>query len=232
METVGQSMRSMCGIFVALALSFGFLLTPLYAWLWPWDALTLQSIYAGHSILFILHFLFLKESIPWLWSKGRRQEAIELVKRAAVMNGVNLDEFELEVRNESALPVPAPPQPEVEACQAQDGCRWGNISPCNRPELWKRSIIMFFTWFTASTIFFELTYGSASESNGFCPYITFFFNVLVEFPGNLAVIGLAPRLGNRTVLCGTLCLSGVAFIVMSLFDSSGKSWGGDSSSQY
>ncbi|CAL8148592.1 unnamed protein product [Orchesella dallaii] len=208
MEIVGPSRRSFCGILFACAFSLGLTIACSWAWLLPQSAQLLQLIFALHSILLLGHWWLMDESICWLWTAGQNEKALEIAKKAARWNGLELEiggkEVEVVVgsnRNDPEV------QEEVKVAERKT---FGILDLFKYPQLRLRTLVMMYTWFTASTLYFGLTYNSVNLSGN--PYLSFIFNTLVELPANLIVIWLAPKLGNKILLCGSLISSGLASI--------------------
>lgn len=68
----------------------GLLLMPFLAWMFPYWRHFLRIIYAP-TLIIVTYSFFLDESIRWLFSKGKREEGIKLIKKAAKRNGVTID---------------------------------------------------------------------------------------------------------------------------------------------
>ncbi|KAM3959456.1 solute carrier family 22 member 1 [Aphomia sociella] len=68
----------------------GLIVMPFIAWAVPYWRNFLRVIYAP-SLIILSYSLFLDESIRWLFSKGRRREAIVLIEKVAEKNKVKLD---------------------------------------------------------------------------------------------------------------------------------------------
>ncbi|XP_059047100.1 solute carrier family 22 member 1-like [Achroia grisella] len=68
----------------------GLIVMPFIAWAVPYWRNFLRVIYAP-TLLILSYSFFLDESIRWLFSKGRRREAIKLIEKVAVRNQVKLD---------------------------------------------------------------------------------------------------------------------------------------------
>lgn len=68
----------------------GLILMPFIAWAVPYWRHFLRVIYAP-TLLIVFYSFFLDESIRWLYSKGKRDKAIELIKKIAKRNNVVID---------------------------------------------------------------------------------------------------------------------------------------------
>lgn len=68
----------------------GLILMPFIAWAVPYWRHFLRVIYTP-TLLILTYSLFLDESIRWLYSKGKRDKAIDLINKIAKRNNVQLD---------------------------------------------------------------------------------------------------------------------------------------------
>eukprot|EP00057_Strongylocentrotus_purpuratus_P028000 XP_011682474.1 PREDICTED: organic cation transporter protein [Strongylocentrotus purpuratus] len=90
-EFVGPSKRVIAGIVIMIFFSIGYMLLALFAYfIREWWILQL-AITAPIFIMFAF-FPFLPESVRWLISKGRTEEATRIIKKAADVNKAKLPE--------------------------------------------------------------------------------------------------------------------------------------------
>lgn len=68
----------------------GLIVMPFIAWAVPYWRNFLRVIYAP-TLLILTYSIFLDESIRWLYSKGRKELAVQLIQKIAKRNGVNID---------------------------------------------------------------------------------------------------------------------------------------------
>ncbi|CAD0249195.1 unnamed protein product [Spodoptera exigua] len=68
----------------------GLIVMPFIAWAVPYWRNFLRVIYAP-TLLILTYSIFLDESIRWLYSKGRKERAVQLIQKIAKRNGVNID---------------------------------------------------------------------------------------------------------------------------------------------
>ncbi|XP_053614538.1 organic cation/carnitine transporter 2-like isoform X2 [Plodia interpunctella] len=73
----------------------GLIIMPLIAWSVPYWRNFLRVIYAP-TIIILTYSFYLDESIRWLFSKGKRKEAIKLIEKVAIKNDVKIDTVMLE----------------------------------------------------------------------------------------------------------------------------------------
>ncbi|KAF9799724.1 hypothetical protein SFRURICE_005017 [Spodoptera frugiperda] len=68
----------------------GLIVMPFIAWAVPYWRNFLRVIYAP-TLLILTYSIFLDESIRWLYSKGRKERAVQLIQKIAKRNGVSID---------------------------------------------------------------------------------------------------------------------------------------------
>ncbi|CAL8124570.1 unnamed protein product [Orchesella dallaii] len=213
MEIVGASRRQLCGILFASAFSLGSILVCIWAWFLPQSATQLQLIFALHSVLLLGHFWIMDESICWLWTVGQKSKALELVQKAARWNGTRNDEIEL-------LPLKSLDEndPMVYWEKGNDPIMmrkqrsYGLFDIFRYPEIRRRSLTMFYICFGGGSMYNGLIYNSVNLFEN--PYLVFIINFLAEIPGNILVIWLAPKFGNKKMLIYTFLSSGLLSIVL------------------
>lgn len=72
----------------------GLILMPFIAWAIPYWRNFLRAIYTP-TLIVLTYSLYLDESIRWLFSKGKREQAIKLIQKIAHRNGVEIDKMTL-----------------------------------------------------------------------------------------------------------------------------------------
>ena len=84
-ELVGPSKRVLCGVVIEYFFVVGELYLAVTAWqLRQWRYIQLANLAPG--LLFLSYYFFLPESVRWLVTRGRTQEAKEIIRRAAREN--------------------------------------------------------------------------------------------------------------------------------------------------
>ncbi|KAM4544124.1 solute carrier family 22 member 13-like [Fundulus diaphanus] len=137
---------------------------------------------------------FLPESSRWLMTKGRKEEALKELQRAAKVNkrsapGDLLDKVTLETTPD----------------------RKNLIDIFRISYLRKRTLIMSFNWFAASFLFYGLSLNIGSF--GLNIYLTQLIFGFIEIPANLVGLTLIQRFGRRMCQAGFLFFGGVSCLV-------------------
>lgn len=73
----------------------GLIVMPFIAWAVPYWRNFLRVIYAP-TLLILSYSFFLDESIRWLYSKGKKERAAQLIRKISKKNGVEIDSMMLD----------------------------------------------------------------------------------------------------------------------------------------
>ncbi|XP_075972464.1 organic cation transporter protein-like [Anticarsia gemmatalis] len=94
-EMVTKENRALFAPLMIATMSVGGMLMALIAWLIPYWRVFLRVIYAP-ALIFVLYAFFLDESIRWLLIKGRKKEAKNILRKAAKISNVHIEEETLD----------------------------------------------------------------------------------------------------------------------------------------
>lgn len=156
------------------------------------------------GLLHILFFWIITESVRWLLVKGKYEEAIRALKKAAKFNKVSLSEESLEelcssseLYKDTSEQVPSESYPIRSAfASTKLLCRIVNCSFC---------------WFTNTLVYYGLSLNSVSLAGD--KYLNFIFVCLIEVPGFLICYFTTNSLGRKPSQSGSLIISGVACLL-------------------
>ncbi|KAM7361199.1 organic cation transporter protein-like [Cochliomyia hominivorax] len=208
MEMVGPSYRLFAGVACQFFFSIGFMLTAAFAhfireWRWLQIALTLPGL------LFLCYHWIIPESARWLLSKGRKDEAISVIEKAAKVNNVNIPPNVYESLIEEA----ATKEKEEENVIKKANNRQPSVFDLMRyPNLRRKSLIVFFDWFVTSGVYYGLSWNT--NNLGGNVYLNFLISGAVEVPAYTLLILTLNRWGRRSILCGSLIAAGVALLLI------------------
>nr|XP_022288014.1 organic cation transporter protein-like isoform X1 [Crassostrea virginica] len=193
MELVGPSYRMIAGIALELFWACGAIVLALLAYLIrDWRYLNLAV--SLPALLFIPYVCIIPESSRWLLTKGREQEAEDILRHAAKVNDKTLPEklfdYEDSFENDRCVPI------------------W---KLCVTPTLLVRSVIIFFNWMVVSMLFFGLSLNVGNLGGDI--YINFFLSSLAEVVGYSAPLVALRCLGRKPVYVTSLLLGGAACIL-------------------
>lgn len=90
MEIVDPSKRVLAAAFVCSAYPLGEIIVGVVQWL-TFDWRTLLRIVRIPFLLVVIFYWTMPESVRWLMSKGKREEALKVLKKIAETNGKTFD---------------------------------------------------------------------------------------------------------------------------------------------
>ncbi|KAG7207391.1 hypothetical protein KM043_009046 [Ampulex compressa] len=198
LEMVGPKKRLVAGVGCQLFFTTGYILTAGFAYLVT-DWRMLQVAITVPSIAFLLYWWFIPESARWLLTKGRTQEAKDLLQRAALENGVDIprDALDSLLNNNSN-----DSKPDIKKPSLFDLFRY--------PNLRRKSILLFFNWLVNSGTYYGLSWHASNLGGN--DYVNFVISGLVEVPAYTFLIFTLNRWGRKIILCGCMLLSGIALL--------------------
>lgn len=194
MEMVGPTKRLWTGMLIQVFFAIGVCYLALMGFLirtWMWINLSVALPCAA----FLTYWWLVPESFRWLFSKGRRDEAVKLVEKTAKVNKTSMPELMLtEHQPEDKEPVPE-----------------GNILHVLRsPILLRRTIIMSFNWLVVSMTYYGTTMNAGRMGGSF--YLNFFLMGAAEIPGLFLGMAILNRLGRRWSNAGMIICGGIACV--------------------
>ncbi|CAK1581248.1 unnamed protein product [Parnassius mnemosyne] len=224
MELVGPKGRVFGNTIINAVYVLGLMsLAGLSWWLQSWRQL-LRIIYAP-AMLVISYLWLLNESVRWLLSKGRNNEAANVLKKAMKMNNVDLsndvlaplyklgraEDFE-KVKNET----------QNEEIQKEVKKSSTFIQVIKSRIIRKRVLVCSFLWITCTFVYYGLSINSVSLAGN--KYINFMLVAFVEIPANFVCLLVLDRYGRKRTLIITYVLSACLCISLSLLPKDQKWW--------
>lgn len=198
LEMVGPKKRLVAGVGCQLFFTTGYLITAGFAYLIR-DWRTLQVVITLPSFVFLLYWWFIPESARWLLTKGKSEEAKDLLQKASKENGVEIPRETLNcLLNEHT---------DEKTGLAEKASLFDLF---RHPNLRRKSILLFFNWLVNSGTYYGLSWQSSSLGGN--DYMNFFFSGLVEVPAYTFLIFTLDRWGRKVILCGCMIISGVALL--------------------
>lgn len=198
LEMVGPKKRLVAGVGVQLFFTVGYILTAAFAYyITNWRML--QVALTIPSIGFLVYWWFIPESARWLLTKGRLQEAKDLLQRASLENGVEMPNEALEtlLNNNSEDSTPDTKKPSL-------------FDLFRYPNLRRKSILLFFNWLVNSGTYYGLSWHASNLGGN--DYVNFVISGVVEVPAYTFLIFTLNRWGRKIILCGCMMLSGLALL--------------------
>ncbi|XP_069577618.1 solute carrier family 22 member 13 [Brachyistius frenatus] len=187
--------RMLAGIITDYAFGLGYMLLAGVAYLIR-DWRKLQLAISAPGFLLIFYIWVLPQSARWLLANDRREEAITLLRKAALINGRVL-----------------PPAVQVEKCDIFGGGkrRHTAVDLVRTPQMRKRAIILFYIWFVNVLVYYGFSLGVSRLGSDL--YLTQFVFGLVEIPARSLVLVVLPC-SRRFSQSGFLAVGGLACLLM------------------
>ncbi|XP_052711905.1 uncharacterized protein LOC128186180 isoform X4 [Crassostrea angulata] len=209
LELVEPRMRMLAGMVYKLFWGTGALLLTGMAYLIrDWRNLNLSL--ALPTILFLFYKILVPESTRWLFIKGRRKRAENILRMIAR-------------RNNRSFKEPILPDEDEEA--QRDKQRVSFIAFCSYPRLVCNTFVIFFNWFVVSLVFFGLSWNVSNLGDDV--FLNFYLTSIAQIVGFLLCIPLLNGVGRKPVYVGSLFMGGVALLLTIFpvkYGSSGKSF--------
>ncbi|KAL4709562.1 hypothetical protein ACJJTC_007293 [Scirpophaga incertulas] len=209
-ELLGQDKRVLTTAFLGIMLVIGGLSFAMLAKTFSYWRTFILVVYPP-SLLFLLYIYLLPESIRWLLSKGRKEEAVEIIMKAAKMNKVTLsDETMRQLTEEKTRPV-------EEKTEKPETGLWMQV--IRSPIIMTRLAICSWWWITCTFVFYGLAINSVSLAGD--KYTNYMLVVSVEVIAVVTNALVLDRIGRKRTLlaaylvCGVACVA-IAFVPHSL----------------
>lgn len=146
------------------------------------------------GVLFISYFWIFPESIRWLVSQKRYEEAAEIVEKMARWNNVKLD---FDVKESLSM------SKSTEENKASISYIGSIVEACKSWTLMFRLAICSFCWMTCSFVWYGVTQQATLIEGDI--YVNFIISSLMQYPGNILCILIAGY-GRRKPLSGCFFL--------------------------
>ncbi|XP_062559471.1 solute carrier family 22 member 4 [Armigeres subalbatus] len=214
LELVGPKMRVTGNNIISCAFSFAEAGLGLLAMLLRnWRHL-LRALYIPGIVSMPLLWMT-TESVRWLLSKGQREKAFDILKRAAKMNRKTL--------SPAAIESFCPTSDNESRSEMLENNNFFSVltNAFKNRRLILRVINCSFCWLTNVLVYFGLSLNSVSLAGD--KYLNFILVSLIELPGFLIMQLILDRVGRRVTLCTTMILCGL-FCFLSEFIPTGNHW--------
>ncbi|MED6295067.1 hypothetical protein CHARACLAT_027586, partial [Characodon lateralis] len=187
--------RMLAGIITDYTFGLGYMLLAGVAYLIR-DWRKLQLAISAPGFLLIFYIRVLPQSARWLLANDRTEEAIALLRKAALVNGRVL-----------------PPAVQTEKWEFFGGSKRSHsaMDLVRTPQMRKRAIILFYIWFVNVLVYYGLSLGVSRLGTDL--YLTQFVFGLVEIPARTVVLIVLP-FTRRFTLSGFLAIGGLACLLM------------------
>ncbi|CAL8297776.1 unnamed protein product [Lota lota] len=186
--------RALAGITTDFAFGFGYMLLAGLAYLIR-DWRQLQLAISVPGFLLIFYVWVIPHSARWLLAQDRTEEAMVLLRKAALVNGCHL-----------------PPTVQIDKCLIGGKKQtYTAVDLMRTPQLRKRALILFYMWFVNVLVYYGLSLGVSRL--GTDVYMTQFVFGLIEIPARALVLLVLPW-SRRISLSSFLAVGGLACLLM------------------
>ncbi|KOB77560.1 Organic cation transporter, partial [Operophtera brumata] len=198
-ELVGLKQRVIVSAMCNMTFVIGVVLIALLAWCVENWRTYILILYCPATVV-VVYVWFMNESARWLLSKGRRDEAITVLKKAAKINHLDPRVLDLDALGDPLL------KPENQTTDKKSQF----YKAVRSSIIWKRLMICSFLWMTCSLVYYGLSINAVSLSSN--KYVSFMLVTLVEIPAYIVVVIVLDKYGRKKtlvttyVLCATMSL--------------------------
>ncbi|KAJ8714427.1 hypothetical protein PYW07_002652 [Mythimna separata] len=216
MELVGPRGRVFGNTLINVVYVCGLMSLAGLSWLLQ-DWRTLLRIMYAPSCLIFSYLWILNESIRWLLSKGRHDEAVEIIRKAAKMNNVELSDQALAPLQEMDK---KPNQDKEEIITDQKSSVFLQVVRSSIIRV--RVLSCSFLWITCTFVYYGLTINSVSLAGN--KYVNFILAAFIEIPANFTCLFVLDRFGRKKVMIITYILSAILCISLSFLPKDQSVW--------
>lgn len=203
-ELLGQDKRVLTTAFLGIVLVIGGLSFALLAKTFPYWRTFILIVYPP-SLLFLSYIYLLPESIRWLLTKGRKEEVVAIVMRAAEMNKVTLsDDTMRQLTQHKEKPIEEQNKVEVPESLL--------LQVFRSPIIMTRLAICSWWWITCTFVFYGLAINSVSLAGD--KYTNYMLVVSVEVIAVVTNALVLDRIGRKRTLLTAYSVCGFACVVI------------------
>uniref|UniRef100_A0A1B0BAM4 Major facilitator superfamily (MFS) profile domain-containing protein n=1 Tax=Glossina palpalis gambiensis TaxID=67801 RepID=A0A1B0BAM4_9MUSC len=230
-EMVGPRKREMSSIVLNYFYAVGEAMVGLCAWFFH-DWQLLQYVLSIPPLFFIAYYWMVPESVRWLIARNEKEQAKEIIRKAAQVNGKELSVILLanfestEVENQKKNNCQDHPKQNCgKGCEHKKTDKheiWLAVKEVFRSKiLTLRYVLLLYIWAINAVVYYGLSLNSTSLSGN--KYLNFALVCLIEIPGyTLAWISLN-KFGRRLSLSGSMLLCAIT-CVLGGYITQGTTW--------
>lgn len=204
MEIIGVKWRELISVLYQVPFNIAHLTLPLFAYfIRDWQQL--QFALSIPSVILLSYFWLIPESPRWLFTTGKFDESVEILEKAAKMNGMPTENIRIDLQKIQD--------------KKSETCAKGNFFDLFRTKnIRMKSICMNFNWFVCGICFFGVSqYVGETGGNVFKNVA---LSALFTLPGTVLCIFLLKYWGRKPTLILSNCVCGISMIMIAFIDHS------------
>jgi len=200
MESVGGPWRVILGILMMNTFSIGFLSLAGIAYMlktrWQLHLCTVVP-----AVVFFSFYFFIPESPRWMLTKGREEEAREIVGKICRTNGRPYK--------------PTMKLVDTKVVKDEEAERVTILDLFKTPNLRWRTLNFYYNWFVNSFVYYGLSLNSGNLGGDL--FVNIFIGGAVEIPAYTLSIFVLLKSGRRIALCSSMVVGGIACLCTMFF---------------
>lgn len=205
-EYVGPDHRAMAGTFTWFFWTGALMIIALLAYLIR-DWRKLSMVTSAPGLILMVFWIVVPESVRWLLTHGKKDEAEKLLKQVAKVNKKKIPD--------EGLVLPA----DQKSVQREAGF----MDLFGTRAMTKKTVISWISWFVNAQVYFGVSLGSVMLGGNM--YLNFFLTSLVEIPGNAFAIYSMNRWGRKKVVVIGLVVAAMANLIVTVIPDNRNSTG-------
>lgn len=215
LEMVGKKKRGVAGTVCNYFYSIGVSLLGVAAWLFN-NYVVLQLLISIPPMIMFIYYWIVPESVRWLLAKNKNKQAIKIIKKAALVNGVEISESLHKQFRELEAAENCPVQ-KLANSKASEGEIWNAVKAlmCSRV-MFLRIVILLYNFAICALVYFGLSLNSVTLSGN--KYFNFIIVSLVEIPGYYLGLVTIDKYGRVPSFIMSMCLCGLTCVICGYAD--------------
>ena len=188
-EFVGPSKRVWMVTLIAIAAGLGSLLYILLMYLLK-DWQKAQLCFGIPTVIYIFYICLFPESVRWLLSNGKRDDAIKVIANVAHRNRKHLS------------------KETVDSIEADNECQKGKVWQLfSTRTLGLRTFVLFCNWFLVSLAYYGVVLNVGNLGGNF--YLNLTLLSLIDFPARFVTLYLLDKIGRKKIYVAFMLLGGI-----------------------
>ncbi|KAG5266461.1 hypothetical protein AALO_G00232370 [Alosa alosa] len=207
-EYVGKSYWALTGTLTNMTFAVGIaLFAALGYFIRPWRNLATAANSPG--VLFFLLCVTLPESPRWLYSRGKTEQAEEVLQDLAQWNGNGRPILKLK---------------RTPGSDRHNGSSIGLINLITHPVLRRRTLVLMYVWYACSLVYYGLTMNASDDTGN--RYLSVAMYGLVELPAYPLCIYFINKkwAGRRKTMASFLVCAGLSCLLTMVMPTESDSW--------